>query len=80
MNAPTVTTQLGVFNFLKLPSELRNRIYQLHLSKKGMVNYEDDDFRPYEKPVRRLCLGVYVLQDCKQIYNEAVPFAYANRV
>ena len=78
MGTQIVTAPPGVFNFLDLPSELRNRIYQLHLSKAGIVDCPYDeketDVHYHSKPL----IGVNILRACKQIYNEAVTFAYAD--
>ena len=83
MAMPIVTTRPGIFNFLGLPPELRNRIYQLNLSEKGIVDYEDtsgDICVSYDKPRYKLNLGINVLRVCRQIYDEAVSFAYADRL
>jgi len=85
MNTPIVTTRSGVFNFLGLPPELRNRIYRLHLSKEGSVDYQvfgtERCFQQTcNEPISKPVLGVNVLRVCKQIYLEAVRFAYADRI
>lgn len=84
MDTQTVIGPSGIFNFLGLPSEIRNRVYQLHLSKEGVVNYAAYDhagrMNIYDRPMGRLLLGVNILRVCRQIYNEAVPFAYTNRL
>ncbi|KAH0168539.1 hypothetical protein KCU67_g3441, partial [Aureobasidium melanogenum] len=78
----TLSTRSGIFNFLGLPLELRHSIYRLHLSNEGGVGYKADDLLPeitYDEPAIKSPLGVNLLRVCKQIYNEAVPFAYDNR-
>lgn len=79
MDTQTVAAPSGVFDFLGLPSELRNRIYQLHLSSEGLVQchqngYEGLEVMDYLKPR----LGINILAVCRQIYHEAVAFAYAD--
>jgi hypothetical protein len=78
-----MVTPPGVFNFLQLPSELRNHIYWLILSQGGDVNYQEidpvGDLQIYEWPMIQLLQGVNILRVCKQIYQEAVMFAYADR-
>jgi hypothetical protein len=80
MDTPIVTSPSGVFNFLGLPSELRNRIYQLHLSKKGEVDglMNDDELRIYDPAMVKPIIGVNILRVCRQTYNEAVTYAYTN--
>ncbi|KAG9526598.1 hypothetical protein KCU93_g5458, partial [Aureobasidium melanogenum] len=78
----TLSTRSGIFNFLGLPLEFRHSIYRLHLSNEGEVGYKADDLLPeitYDEPAIKSPLGVNLLRVCKQIYNEAVPFAYDNR-
>jgi hypothetical protein len=88
MSIPIDTTPPGVFDFLRLPPELRNRIYQLHLSKEGDIDHQrlfDEGphirFNPpaVEYPLKPV-LDVNILRVCRQIYNEAVTFAYADRM
>jgi hypothetical protein len=85
MSAQIATTPPGVFDFLGLPPELRNRVYQLHLSQEDEVNYiYSQGIRGpgimCDTPVAKLLLGVNILRVCRQIYDEAVSFAYADRL
>ncbi|KAH0383302.1 hypothetical protein KCU92_g5519, partial [Aureobasidium melanogenum] len=81
----TLSTRSGIFNFLGLPLELRHSIYRLHLTNEGEVDYLElgDDTKDitctHDKPAIKPLLGVNILRVCKQIYNEAVLFAYDNR-
>ncbi|KAH0285989.1 hypothetical protein M436DRAFT_66741 [Aureobasidium namibiae CBS 147.97] len=87
MDTPIVTAPSDVFNFLGLPSELRNRIYQLHLSKNGGVKYETWSYYRllgirinHKRPTIRPHVGVNILRVCRQVYLEAVKYAYTDRV
>ncbi|KAG9572357.1 hypothetical protein KCU77_g1881, partial [Aureobasidium melanogenum] len=75
--------QSGAFDFLGLPLELRQSIYRLHLSDGGEIGYKtyDDSLQEiaHDEPAIKPLLGVNFLRVCKQVYNEAVLFAYANR-
>jgi hypothetical protein len=83
VRAPIIATPPGVFNFLQLPSELRNRIYRLILLQGCDVNYQEidicGDLQIYEMPMIQLLQGVNILRVCRQIYKEAIIFAYADR-
>jgi hypothetical protein len=83
MDMPIIAIRPGIFNFLELPSELRNRIYQLHLSKEGNIEYpmDEDVLGPsiYDKPLTKPIMGINILRVCRQIYNEAITYAYTNR-
>ncbi|KAH0370192.1 hypothetical protein KCU65_g2880, partial [Aureobasidium melanogenum] len=71
------------FDFLKLPLELRNHIYSLHLSNEGEVGYKAEDQLlqeiTHDEPAIKPLLGVNFLRVCKQVYDEAVLYAYRNR-
>ena len=73
----------GIFDFLGLPRELCDRICRLHLSNQGEVDYlEADDNTEeitHDKPAIKPLLGVNLLRVCKQIYDEAVLYAYEKR-
>lgn len=83
MDTPIVIAPSGVFNFLGLPSELRNRIYQLHLSKSGDVAYRKWSFPflriVYDRAMTKPFVGVNLLRVCRQIYLEAIEYAYTDR-
>lgn len=79
MSAQIVTTRPDVFDFLRLPPELRNRIYQLHLSKVGDVVYYSGP-NICDKLSNKPLLGVNILRVCSRVYHEAVTFAYTGRI
>lgn len=83
MDKPIITTPSGVFNFLGLPSELRNRIYQLHLSKGGGVAYRHWNHpllrNSYDDPINIPFVGINLLRVCRQIYLEAIKYVYTDR-
>ncbi|THW74443.1 hypothetical protein D6D18_10111 [Aureobasidium pullulans] len=83
MDLSTTNESPGVFDFLRLPRELRDLVYSLHLSKPGKVGYEgDDDYcvqRTDDQPAIKPTIGINILRVCKQIYDEAVTYAYIDR-
>lgn len=83
MDTPPTALRSDFFDFLSLPLELRNGIYYLPQSSGGEVDYleADDDSEEitHDEPALKPVLGVNILRVCKQIYDEAVLFAYANR-
>jgi hypothetical protein len=83
MSAPFITAPPGVFDFLRLPPELRYRIYQVHLSEEGDVSYQtwsrESGLVTHDEPMEKTRLGVNIFRVCSQIYHEAVTFAYADR-
>ncbi|KAG9948352.1 hypothetical protein KCU85_g5045, partial [Aureobasidium melanogenum] len=83
MDTPPTALRSDFFDFLSLPLELRNGIYYLPQSSGGEVDYleADDDSEEitHDEPALKPVLGVNILRVCKQIYDEAVLFAYTNR-
>ena len=85
VRAPIIATPPGVFNFLQLPSELRNLIYE-HVftvplnsitlpsatTKEGMVDIVHDASIREPPPPSVLSL----LQPCRQVYDEASGIFY----
>ncbi|THZ10173.1 hypothetical protein D6C95_00742 [Aureobasidium pullulans] len=83
MDLSTTNESPGVFDFLRLPRELRDLVYSLHLSKPGKVGYEgDDDYcvqRIDDEIAFKPTIGINILRVCRQIYDEAVTYAYIDR-
>jgi hypothetical protein len=83
VGVPIAITPPGLFNFLGLPSELRNRIYWLILSQGDDVDYQEvdtcGDTQVWDVPIIQILPGINILRVCRQIYKEAVMFAYAHR-
>ncbi|TIA77820.1 hypothetical protein D6C76_04453 [Aureobasidium pullulans] len=83
MDLPITNGSSGVFDFLGLPRELRDLVYSLHLSKPGEVGYEGDDgcYVPSteDRPAIKPTVGINILRVCRQIYEEAVTYAYIDR-
>ncbi|THZ80944.1 hypothetical protein D6C88_06403 [Aureobasidium pullulans] len=66
-----------------LPRELRDLVYSLHLSKPGKVGYEGNEDYCTERTgdgfASKPTIGINILRVCKQIYDEAVTYAYIDR-
>lgn len=83
MDLSTTNESPGVFDFLRLPRELCDLVYSLHLSKPGKVGYDsDDDYcvqRTDDEIAFKPTIGINILRVCRQIYDEAVTYAYIDR-
>ena len=75
------------FPFMKLPKEVRNRIYNNYFAPKGVVNSEiviEGKRANKEVYAKTYADGsknrVALLAACKEIYEEAVPILYDNNI
>lgn len=88
MTATAESPQVGDNMILRLPSELRVKIYELHLIQPGRAlqpnGFEDlyeDIYEEHFKSGERVCSEEHqvfpnILQTCRTIYNEAIPILY----